>query len=424
MKKNIMQGTLYLTTSQTAFVASGYLINVGLGRLLGPDDYGLYTVVISLMTMVNLILTTGIPQAVSKYVAHGTGSSTMIRDTALKMQLVLSIAIFLIYFLLAEKIALLLNDSTLTPFIRASAFIVPGYAIYSMLIGYLNGLLEYGKQAIITIYYSLIKVVFILALVIAGYSVMGAIVGFVFAPIAALLFGAYFMWNGGITLATSNDSSIKSSISVKKILDFSIPIMFFSVVTNLIIGIDLFFVKAYLTNYETGIYSAASMISKVPFFLIGGLFGALFPAISNASANNNIERTRKYILNSIRHSLVAIVPAVIIISAFSETLITLVYSSKYASGAGVLSVLIFGIGFYSLFFLFMTILNGSGRPYISLFISAIVLALNILLNIMLVPVYHLIGAAAATGLASIAGFVMAGIYINWKFGIFSSNASS
>ena len=49
--------------AQAAFVASGYAIHIGLARLLGPSDYGIYAVVISLMTMVNLIHTTGISQA-------------------------------------------------------------------------------------------------------------------------------------------------------------------------------------------------------------------------------------------------------------------------------------------------------------------------------------------------------------------------
>ena len=74
-KQNVTHGTIYLMFAQAAFVASGYAIHIGLARLLGPSDYGIYAVVISLMTMVNLILTTGIPQAVSKYVAHEDGSA-------------------------------------------------------------------------------------------------------------------------------------------------------------------------------------------------------------------------------------------------------------------------------------------------------------------------------------------------------------
>ncbi|MEA1999447.1 MAG: oligosaccharide flippase family protein [Euryarchaeota archaeon] len=64
MKQSVLRGTIYLMAAQAAFVASGYAIHIGLARLLGPSEYGIYAVVISLMTMVNLILTTGIPQAV------------------------------------------------------------------------------------------------------------------------------------------------------------------------------------------------------------------------------------------------------------------------------------------------------------------------------------------------------------------------
>jgi len=78
-KQNVTHGTIYLMLAQVAFVASGYAIHIGLARLLGPSDYGIYAVVISLMTMVNLILTTGIPQAVSKYVAHEDGSAENVK---------------------------------------------------------------------------------------------------------------------------------------------------------------------------------------------------------------------------------------------------------------------------------------------------------------------------------------------------------
>jgi len=69
-KQNVTHGTMYLVLAQLAFVASGYAIHIGLAHLLGPSEYGSYAVVIAIVSMVTLILTTGIPQAVSKYVAH------------------------------------------------------------------------------------------------------------------------------------------------------------------------------------------------------------------------------------------------------------------------------------------------------------------------------------------------------------------
>lgn len=423
--------------AQVIFVASGYVINIGLARLLGPAEYGIYAVVISLMTMVNLILSKGIPQALSKYIAHADGSEELIKSTAIKMQLIFSLTIFSVYFLLAGNIAELLNDPGLTPFIRISSFIVPGYAMYSILIGYLNGLHQFKRQALIAISYSIFKAMFILALVVIGYSVMGAIVGFLFAPLAALLIGFYFMHlsrikgvvryecdgvsflpNPGKFLFMKNRKSLlpdTSGLSVKKIFDFAVPIMFFSVIINLIINIDLFFVKGYLTNYDAGIYSAVSTISKVPFYIIGGLYGAIFPTISNSTANYDMKKTCSFISKSLKIFLIAVMIPVLVISVKSDLFLSLTYSGEYIKGSQVLSILILGIGFFSLFSLFTTILNGSGNPRISLLMSLLVIVIDIVLNVRLIPGYHLIGAAVATSLACLFGCIVSGMYVHRRF---------
>ena len=416
-KQNVTHGTIYLLFSQAVFLSSGYAIHIGLARLLGPSEYGIYAVVISLMTMVNLILTKGIPQAVSKYLAHNDGNVYVIMNTALKIQLVLSLVIFSVFFLSAGQIALLLNDDSLSPFIRASAFIIPGYAIYSILLGYLNGLQEYKMQAIISISYSIIKVTFILTLVLIGYAVRGAIIGFVFAPMATLLLVVYLKrhnWiRGWINEKKIKDfrSFVPQKVLAKHIVSFSVPIILFSVAINLIINIDLFFVKTYLTNHDVGVYAAASTISKVPFYLLTGMYVALFPVISRTTFRNEIEKTQKYILDSLKYSLIVLIPVVLIISISSNELITILYSNKYADGGLPLIILIIGLGFYSLLFLFTTILNGSGMPQISLIMGLIVLGLDILLNFILVPEYHLIGAAVATSIACFIGFVISGGYV-------------
>ena len=116
-------------------------------------------------------------------------------------------------------------------------------------------------------------------------------------------------------------------------------------------------------------------------------------------------------------SLAVILPAVVIVAAFPGSLIALLYSAEYAGGASTLSILILGMGFFSLFTLFATILNGSGMPRVSLIISLFILGLDAVLNYVLVPEYHLIGAAAATSAACFAAFVLSGAYVYWKFGM-------
>jgi PST family polysaccharide transporter len=140
MKQSLRRGTILLIAAQVSFVLSGYATHIGLGRLLGPEDYGLYAVVISLMTMVNLILSTGIPQAVSKYVAHGDGNELHVKRTAQKMQLIFSLILFIFYYFFADQLAMMLNDPGMAPYLRLSSFIVPAYALQALYVGYFNGL--------------------------------------------------------------------------------------------------------------------------------------------------------------------------------------------------------------------------------------------------------------------------------------------
>lgn len=51
----------YSGISQTVFILSGYIINFWLAGYLGPENYGIYGVIISLITIVEPIPTSGFP---------------------------------------------------------------------------------------------------------------------------------------------------------------------------------------------------------------------------------------------------------------------------------------------------------------------------------------------------------------------------
>jgi O-antigen/teichoic acid export membrane protein len=93
-----VKGAIYLTASTLTFMVSGYLTNVWLGRYLGPKTYGVYGVLISLMTALNVMQIYGVPQAVSKFVAEKPKKAHSILNSGLKIQLVLfMLAIIMVY---------------------------------------------------------------------------------------------------------------------------------------------------------------------------------------------------------------------------------------------------------------------------------------------------------------------------------------
>ena len=413
MKQSLRHGTIYLTAAQISFVLSGYATHIGLGRFLGPADYGIYAVVISLMTMVNLILSTGIPQAVSKYVAHQDGNELHVKKTAQNMQLTFSLVLFLIYYYFADQLAIMLNDPGLTPYLRLSSLIVPAYALQALYIGYFNGLKEYGKQSLMVILYSVFKVVLILGFAVTSYALYGAITGFVISSIAVLFLGFFFVRSTDQKFQSSSNKN--SLISARTILDFATPIIFYSVATNLIMSFDLFFVKAYLTDMDVGIYSAVSTISKVPFYIIAGIYGALFPAISSMSVHNDRSQMTMHIIRSVKYSMLILVPSTLFVVLFSKQVLSILFSEQYSAGSTSLGVLTIGMGFFGLFSLFTTVINGIGQPRVSMFMSLIVLLIDIILNQLLIPLYGVVGAAMATCVSCLLGLVMSFLYVYRKY---------
>jgi len=400
-RQGLLAGTTYLLIAQAVFVLSGYAIHVGLGRLLGPSDYGVYSVVIYIATVFNLILTTGLPYAASKFISEDEGQSQCIMKSSISLSAILGLAISAIIFFGADLISTILNDPTLSPYIRIVSIMMPIYALHSVITGYYNGMRSYKIQAFLLLLYDICKPLVIFLLVFLGLSEWGAVLGFALGPILPMLAGFFL-----IGLQTFR----ARSFSYKKLLKFAIPIIVFSMSINLIMSLDLFFVKRILMDNEmAGFYSAASMIAKVPYTLLGALTAALFPAISASMSDR--EKTHEYISESIRYTLLILAPLTLIVAASSSGLVSLIYSNVYASAGEPLRILIIGEGFFAVFSVLTTVISGSGKPGVSMILSLLILVADLVSNQILVPIWGMLGAALSTGISSAIGLSLAAFFV-------------
>ena len=182
---------------------------------------------------------------------------------------------------------------------------------------------------------------------------------------------------------------------------------------------DLLFVKALLQNNElTGFYAAASTIARTPYLLMWALTAALFPALS--ASTHNLEKIQSYIRESLRYSLIILLPTAAMVAATPVALVSLFFSNRYASAGPSLQILIIGLSIFGIFALLTTIMSGCNRPGVAMAISLFILIIDIGLNFILVSVYGLTGAAIATSITSILGVCIAATYIHKQYGILIS----
>jgi len=404
---SMAKGTLYLMIANGTFALAGYLIHFGLGRYLGPVDYGIFGVILSLTNVLNTILTTGFPQSAAKYIAEDNARLRGITREANRIQLTIGLSLFALYFGLAGVIARWLNDPSLTPYIRISAVVIPTYALCGMYSGYLNGLRWFDKQAISILGHTFAKVALVFTLVLIGFGVKGAIAGYSLAAFIAFLLAWRFL---------RKVEKSHMSFGWNKLARFGVLATLFATMFFLLMNIDLFAVKALgVGGSEVGYYTAASTISKAPYTLFAGLAITLFPTISRVTSLNDTKATRNYIRQSMRYMLLLLIPSVVMISATSSDLITVVYSSRYIGAAAPLSILVFGLGLLSMFLVLANIIMSSGKPGIAMMLALLLLGIDIVLNILLVSSGGIVGAAWATTLTGLLGTSIASVYVFWRF---------
>ncbi len=423
----------YLGIANLMFYFFGYLTYLILGRVLGPAKLGIYGVIISLVTVVNVVVARGYCRAVTKFISEKAEKAEIIKRNILFFQSIMSIVVFLIFFFCAKWISLLFNDITLTPYLKVASFAFISFPLYSIFVAYISGLKKFKQQAILHGIYSILKFVLIIGLVLIGYSILGGIIGFVLSSTIMFFLCLFIYVIRKKEKFISYFKELKLSYLwgyFKKTWRFAFPITILGLFTLLLPETSLYLIKSLsessISNTLAGYYTAISTIAKTPLYFIFPLSIVLFPLISESTAFKNIEKVRTYIKSGLRYSLMILVPLTLLISATSKEIIRLLYSETFIRNINVaptLSILIIGLGFFALFNLFIAIISGSGKPKISMFIGGIILILNIILNFIFIPQKGLIGAALATSISIFIGFIIISIYIIKKFNVFTYKKS-
>ena len=394
--------------STFVFFLGGYVVQVGLGRYLGPAEYGTFGVVLALMNMVNLFLTYGFPKSAAKYIAEGKVKTGSIIKMATRVQLIFCTLGFVIYLGLSSVIANLLNDPSLTRYIMLSSISIPAYALFAIYSGgYLNGMRRFGRQALVAIANSLGKITLVFIFVFIGWGVNGAILGY----IGSSLFGLVLAFRFIRPIEKGEDT-----FSWKQLLSFGIPATIFAVLFFFLMSIDLYAVKALdAVKADVGYYTAASTISKLSYYLFSGLAVTLLPSISKSTSTGNVEQTGNYIRRSMRYMILILLPLTLLISATSSGLTKLIYSSTYIDAANPLGILVLGLAFLSIFSVLTSVVMGAGKPKVAVWMALPLVVMDIILNVILIPRYGLVGAAWATTSTGFVGMCAAAVYVYWKF---------
>jgi stage V sporulation protein B len=405
------RGTVQLVISQGCLFASGYVITVLLARGLGPEDYGIYGIVLSILFWVEQMSRLGLPSATAKLIAENPQRSSSVAQTAWIIGCFLFLVTFALFWAAASPLAGLFHIPDGVWLLRLAAIDIPFYGMYYIYRGVSEGKRDFATVSIAGMIYGLSKLVGILALEFLGLSIEGALVVNALGSMAALGFLAY-------------QEPIKPMhwhfATVAPMMRLAFPLAIGVMMASLLYHLDLWSLKIMLPEDKPtamGIYVAASQVARIPQLGVLAISLVVFASLSRALSQNDKALAQRYVQGAVRFLWVILVPVSVLVALEAEEIMRLLYSTRYITGGNLLRILIFGCSLFACLDTFMAILQARGEIYFSVRIGISLVVLMVILNIILIPWYGPLGAASAMTITMGVGTLITGVLVYRRFGL-------
>lgn len=204
------------------------------------------------------------------------------------------------------------------------------------------------------------------------------------------LFNIYHLRHYGIKFNFSGLSLIKH---IKPIL-----LLFASVIAvELYTMLDTTMIGVICGEEAVGIYNNAIKIIRILIGVIAGIAGVLLPRLSALRINNEIEKCSQLVSKVLMVMIFLYAPCQLFFFVESDALMVFLFGNSFSSGGSTLkiaSLLITALGFSNLFGTQVLLTFGQEKKLLLCTIVAAVL--NIIANIILIPLFAQNGAAAAS----------------------------
>jgi len=401
------RGTIYHMIARGVFLCCDFLVHVYIARALGPEAYGIYGVILALLAIITQPLNVGLSQSVSKYVAEDNSRARSILREGLKSQIILVFVLMAIFIAFSGPASVILKSDIIGDYMILASIILPGLGILTILLGLLNGMRSFSREALALSSYPVVRTIAALILIYLGYGVAGAVWGFFIGVVFSVAL-AFFIFN---------PPDKRTDFVGAKLRTFAVPVFMLGLVMIAVPNIDLLFVKGILVDEkETGIYNSARVIARSSYFFFLAMGSTIFPSISESVSVNDTERTSSYIKQGVRYLMMMSLPVACLVSAYGTEIISIIFSRTYASSGTALSILMFGFTFLALFSVLTTMLMAGGQTKGAVVAGLLLLPVDVLLNLVLIPRYYFVGAALATSLTAVFGVIVASWLVLREFG--------
>jgi len=394
-----------------------YLFHLYISNKYGASVNGVFTLFVTILTIVSVISKLGFDTSVVKYMSSFNTQGQLF--TAKSLHKKTSLMIFIVAVILSLLLwwfneflnQLFFNESSFIDF-RWMALALPFFSLLSINTESLRGL-ERTKS------YSFLQngTLFLISLMLV-YAFSTTVTDVTFLVLASFCASIFALYIVSVFLLNSSfkNANKAQEISLKPYIRESLPMLLSNSVFFLMTWADIIIISYFLPESETGIYGNAAKIANLNIVFLFAINAIAAPKLAAFNANKDMLSLKKFTKETSRISLLLSLPIFIAIVLFPEFLLGM-FGAEFATGKHALIILAVGQLFNAMSGSVINVLNMADKQIVAKNIILISAILNVILNIVLIPLYGIMGAAIATATSTILwnGLAVGYIYKHFKF---------
>jgi len=185
---------------------------------------------------------------------------------------------------------------------------------------------------------------------------------------------------------------------IKSLLSESFPLFLASISVVIYARIDQIMIKQYLDSSAVGLYAVAVKIAEIWSFIPALIIFSLFPAIINAKISNERSYEKRFGGLLVGATFISIIFASII-SFFADPIVRIIGGVEYLGAVAALRIYVWGVVAAVIFSVVQQLLVAENWTKITFYITMVGALINVVLNLWLIPLYGINGAAWSTLIA-------------------------
>jgi len=373
---------------------SGVVLLPLLTKTLGAHDYGLWSQVSVTLGFAWVFINLGLPIAMMRFLPAKTDREEIREEfySVLAVVFLMALVAAALLFVMAEPIASSFFDGAAT-IVRLTALIVIVSALNTLSLSFFRSFLQMKKYSVFLITRVYVEIGVMAYLVLNGHGLFSVILAMLIVR-AILFLVLFFLIRAQIGLRIPHFSRIKEYIR------YGLPTVVGMMSSSIVSSSDRYVISYFLGVSAVGVYSAGYGLGSVILMVSGVLGFVLPPTLAKLYDEGRMDEVKTHLSYSLKYLLALAIPFVFGATLLSKQVLTMFSTAEIASqGYFILPIIALSILFSGVYTVIGHVILLVKKTRIIAVAWGIAAALNLGLNILVVPHIGILGAAITTLIA-------------------------